>query len=314
MSLRFRWMACCFLWLAIVGGALAHPVAADDANAVDVSVEAFVKAFNDAKPDVIASLFLPEGELVDEEGNIYQGKEQLTELFTAYFAQFPAAKLRLAVESTRLIGDDIAIEEGTRFIATTENATGQVRYVAVRTKKKDQWYIASLREFYDPAAPTPGERLASLAWMEGDWVSEDPDMKVKLSYRWTEDRNFIVGDFSLTSDDGAAVKTTQRIGWDPRTGTIRSWVFDSDGGFAEGAWSQSDDSWIIKSTATMPDATTGTATVQLTPIDKDRFTMIGRDRMANGGRLEDFDVTVTRAPPSPVSTTPKADPAAPKKQ
>lgn len=84
-----------------------------------------MKAFNDAKPDVIASLFLAEGELVDEEGNIYQGKEQLTELFTAYFTQFPGAKLRLAVESTRLIGDDIAIEEGTRYIATAENATGQ---------------------------------------------------------------------------------------------------------------------------------------------------------------------------------------------
>lgn len=31
---------------------------------------------------------------------------------------------------------------------------------------------------------------------------------------------------------------TQVIGWDPAAGTIRSWMFDSDGGFGEGTWSK----------------------------------------------------------------------------
>jgi uncharacterized protein (TIGR02246 family) len=266
---------------------------------VKASVEAFVNAFNDAKPEVIASLFLPEGELIDESGNIYKGKAQLTELFAGYFAQYPEASLRLNVESTRLIGSDIAIEEGTRYVTTSADTAGQVRYIALRTKKNDQWLLASLREFYDNPSPTPGEMLAPLAWLEGDWISEDSDAKVKISYRWTEDRNYLVGDFLINTTDAASIKTTQRIGWDPRNGTVRSWVFDSDGGFADGSWTKTGDSWVIKSTATLPDATAGTATVQLTPIDKDRFKMTGRDRFASGNQLEDFDVTITRAPPSP---------------
>ena len=39
---------------------------------------------------------------------------------------------------------------------------------------------------------------------------------------------------------------TQVIGWDPAAGTIRSWMFDSDGGFGEGTWSKKDNSWIVK--------------------------------------------------------------------
>jgi len=299
MSLRTLWMTYCVISVASVCNTFLHSTAAAESNTVDASAEAFVNAFNDAKPEVIVSLFMPDGELVDEEGNIYQGAAQLKELFAGYFVRNPGATLRLALESTRMIGSDLAIEEGTRYVSTTENATGQVRYVAVRVKQNDKWYIASLREFYDQAAPSSGERLATLAWIEGDWISEDAEGSVKISYRWTEDRNFLVGDFSLTNEGAVTVNTTQRIGWDPRTGTVRSWVFDSDGGFAEGMWSQDGDSWVIKSTSTLPDATTGTATVQLTPIDKDRFNMTGRDRFVAGGRLDDFNVTVTRAPPEP---------------
>ena len=39
---------------------------------------------------------------------------------------------------------------------------------------------------------------------------------------------------------------TQVIGWDPAAGTIRSWMFDSDGGFGEGTWSKKGNTWIVK--------------------------------------------------------------------
>ena len=31
---------------------------------------------------------------------------------------------------------------------------------------------------------------------------------------------------------------TQRIGWDPAAKQIRSWEFDSEGGFGEGTWGE----------------------------------------------------------------------------
>ena len=53
---------------------------------------------------------------------------------------------------------------------------------------------------------------------------------------------------------------TQRIGWDPAAGQIRSWEFDSEGGFGEGRWGGDGDRWVVKHTATRPDGATVTAT------------------------------------------------------
>jgi uncharacterized protein (TIGR02246 family) len=305
LFLSFAVMATCW------GGYAATEVRAADSEAVQASAETFVKAFNDAKAESVAALFLPQGELVDEEGNIYQGRDELQALFTQYFAKFPGAKLGLSIESIRMIGDDLSIEEGTRYISTDDDANAQIRYVAVRTKKDGQWLFASIREFYDDPAPSPGERISALDWIAGDWVSEDSDLAVKISYRWSEDGNFLLGDFHATKGGEVVMKTTQRLGWDPLTGNVRSWLFDSDGGFAEGTWSNVGDAWVAKSVATLPDGSTGSATVTLTQKGKDKFTMVGTERIAGGSRLDDFEVTVTRAPPAPDSKASQTNPGAP---
>jgi CDP-glycerol glycerophosphotransferase (TagB/SpsB family) len=54
----------------------------------------------------------------------------------------------------------------------------------------------------------------------------------------------------------------QRIGWDPASEQIRSWLFRSDGGFEEGAWARSDNVWIVKRVGVLPDGAR-TSTVNL---------------------------------------------------
>lgn len=291
-------------WIAVflVGGfCLSRPAIAADPATIQAASETFVQAFNDAKPDEIVSLFLPQGELIDDAGNIYKGKEELQNLFTQYFAKFPDAKLSLSIESIRLIGDDIAIEEGTRYVTTKDDASAQMRYVAVRTWRDGKWYFASVQEFNDEPVPTSGERLAALSWLEGDWVSEGAESAIKISYRWADDGNFLLGDFLATRAGEVVMKSTHRLAWDPFTQNVRSWLFESDGGHAEGTWTQIDDAWIVKSSATFPDATIGSATVTITRQGENQFTMVGTERTIAGGRLDDFDITVTRAPPMPAT-------------
>lgn len=279
----------------------------DDVAAVQAATEAFVKAFNAAKVDGVVASFLPKGELIDENGTCYQGKEELTNVFTKYFEKFPDAKLGIEIESIRIIGDNLAVEEGTRYLSCKEDGKAQVRYVTFRTKGKDGWQIASLREFYDDPAPEPKENLASLGWMVGDWVSESPELAVKLTYRWSEDKNFLLGDFLATKEGIVIMKSSQRIGWDPLASKPRSWLFDADGGYAEGSWTQVGEGWLIKSQATSPEGTVGSATITIVPDGKDRFTMRGTDRIIGQDLEEDFDLTVTRRPPGakekPASTT-----------
>ena len=43
-----------------------------------------------------------------------------------------------------------------------------------------------------------------------------------------------------------AMTGSQRIGWDPLAKKIHSWVFDSEGGLAEGVWTRDGNRWIVK--------------------------------------------------------------------
>ena len=120
---------------------------------------------------------------------------------------------------------------------------------------------------------------------------------MRISFKWSEDKNFLLGDYHVTIGGEVKMKSQQRIGWDPLAGKVRSWLFDSDGGFAEGAWTEVDDGWVIKSLAVNPDATTGSATLTVTPKDKDHFTMKGTERIVGDPREPDFEFQIVRRPP-----------------
>jgi uncharacterized protein (TIGR02246 family) len=287
-------------WLAPSANCQETRAPADPAAAeIRASAAQMVKSFEAAKPAELAALFSPQGELIDEEGTVYQGPKEITELFTKFFERFPGAKLALEIESIRSVGPNLAIEEGTRYIAAKAKegeGKAQLRYTAVRTKVDGKWLIASIREFNADPLPTPHERLEPLAWMVGDWVNEGTDGTAKLSWRWSEDQNFLLGDIQLTVAGKPAMASTQRIGWDPLAGKVRSWLFDADGGFAEGQWTQVDDGWVIKSATTNPDGSTGSATITVTAKDKDHFTMKGTERIVGEFREPDFELAIARQP------------------
>jgi hypothetical protein len=108
-----------------------------------------------------------------------------------------------------------------------------------------------------------------------------------------------LGDFNITRGGSPVMKSTQRIGWDPLAGKVRSWMFDSDGGYADGNWSFVEDAWVIKSTAVMPDGLTGSATITITPKDSNSYLMKGTERIVGDARDDDFEVTVVRPAPAP---------------
>jgi len=270
-----------------------------DTAAIRAAGDQLVKAFNAGKADELAAMFLPKGELVDEEGLVYSGQEAIKDLLTKYFAKFPGAKLSHEVESIRVIGP-VAFEEGTRTMVTKdETASARIRYSMIRTKVGNNWPIVTLQDAVDDADETPHDRLESLAWLVGDWVNEGSDAAVRISYRWSDDKNFLLGEFHVGKSGSTVMQSTQRIGWDPLAGKVRSWMFDSDGGFGEAHWTYVDGSWVIKSTAVLPDGQTGSATVTVTPQSKDRYTLKGTDRIAGDERDDDFEFVVTRKPPQP---------------
>ena len=245
-------------------------------------------------------MFIEDAELVDENGDVTETRAEITGLFKRFFARFPQAVLDMEVTDARAIGDKLVVEEGVRRITADQGgAAAQMRYAAVRTKEGDRWPIASYREFSDDPLPTPAEMLAPLDWLVGEWVDQSPEGTTQISYQWSEDGNFLIGDYNLSVGELANSRSTQRIGWDPVESKLRSWTFDSDGGFSEGEWMAADDGWLVKSEATMPDGTTGSATISIRPSDQDHFMVKSADRIIAGVKEPDFKLVIARKPPAP---------------
>ena len=206
----------------------------------------------------------------------------------------------MTAESVRVLGTSLAIVEGQRVVSTKDDkSSAATRYLLVMIKQHGEWKIALAKEEENDDALSPHDRLKPLAWLVGDWVDEGSDAVVQISCKWSEDKNYLLVDFNAKVRGKPAMKSSQRIGWDPLTEKVKSWVFDSDGGNGEGLWSQVDNRWVIKSTAVLPDGQTGSATIVLEPRNKDSYVMKGFDRIRGKTAEPDFEVTIVRRPPAP---------------
>ncbi|QDV39013.1 YybH family protein [Tautonia plasticadhaerens] len=259
----------------------------------------FADAFNRADATALAALFAPEAELVDEEGNLYRGREEISEILGRFFEAFPGASVSREVEEVRPVGPSLAIEDGVMTITSEGGETARNRYLAVLVKGEGGWRIASMRQVAEEAPPTPRDFLEPLAWLVGDWVSEGADVEVALSFRWSEDGNYLLGSYTIEAEGEASLATNQRIGWDAADQVIRSWNFDSDGGFSEGRWSTDGSAWVVKSELVLPEGLTGSATFYLSPVDEGHFVWSALDRVVAGEVRPDVEVTIVRTPPAP---------------
>ena len=271
-----------------------------DSQAIRQLSESLVDAFNRKDADNLAALFLPDAELIDDAGNTHLGRDGIRDVFTKFIELFPDAKMDLNIETVRLAAGELAIENGTRTVSTegdAEKATN--RYTMVHVKRDGKWQIAVVREVPEDPELTPRDRLVPLAWLIGDWVDEDAEAAVTISCRWDQSGNFLLADFTAKVRGETVMQSKQRIGWDPLAKGVRSWVFDSDGGYGEGRWTEVNGNWIIKSAAVLPDGTTGSATIFFEPLEGDRFLMKGFDRVQGNSVEPDFEATVVRKPPQP---------------
>lgn len=281
---------------------VATPTAiSDDIVAIaQTSTDKLVKAFDAGKVNEVMSLFGKDAEFVDEEGTIFQGETEIKALFTAFFEKFPGAKLTTEVDSVRPIGKRLIIEEGTRTITVADSTnTATLRYMTVHSLEGAEWKIAMVREFTENPAPAQLDYLLPLSLLEGEWIDEDPSGATRVSYRWNEEKTFLLGEYSVQINGSPVMKSSQRLGWDPVHQKIRSWTFDADGGFSEGFWTPTENGWLVKSTATLPTGEIGSATLTVTLVDDDRIAVKSHDRIIGDIVEEPFEIQIVRRPPAP---------------
>lgn len=272
-----------------------------DEAAIRGVVDAFTKAYDAGDAKAISALFMPDAEIVSEDGTTLQGRDAVETEFAGVFKQHAKATIKSDIKSIRFVSPTLAIEEGTSIVTHDPNEPPEhTRYEVVHVKQPNgKWLMASARDLPDEGA-SGEDQLNQLHWLIGDWVDEDPNSLVQTSYRWSENHHFILSHFTVSLNGQSAMTGSQRIGWDPLGKTIRSWAFDSEGGFREAVWSREGNQWIVKSTGVTNDGKPASATSYLTRLHKHRLTWESRDRVVGGEKMPDVGpITIARQPPTP---------------
>jgi uncharacterized protein (TIGR02246 family) len=270
-----------------------------DEQTIRNSVDGYCDAFNSGNVDTLLTFWANDADYVDDEGETHRGKEAIGALFTAAADDLKGQQLDLEIDALRFVKPQVAIEDGTATLTDPNGESTSGRYTAVWVKNGDKWLISSARELPDDdeAAPAEGDAnyVQPLEWLLGDWVSEDEGPKVNLTTKWALEKNFLVQEYSVAGDEGSDLRVTQWIGFDPITGQIKSWTFDSRGGYGEGLWSRDGNTWHGETTGVLPDGRIGTARNSVRFVDDTHFEWRSTGRNVEGQPMPDGEVRFVRS-------------------
>jgi uncharacterized protein (TIGR02246 family) len=287
------------LSVVLLMGALAEPEPSADEKAIRAVDEAFVRDYNNGDSKALAARFTEDAEVVEADEGRDLGRDQIERRFAETFAATPGVKLALEIESIRFPAPDVAQEEGRSLVTPARGAPIARRYTVLYIKRGGQWLISSVREAPEPMI-RPHDRLKELEWMVGQWIDEGSDSVVRLNCRWSEDENFLLRDFTVKLQGKPVMSVTQRIGWDPLARQIRSWEFDSEGGYGEGRWSRDGERWVIKYTGTRPEGTSASATNIMAMERPDMVRWVSTDRVLGEQYVpQQVEYVLVRVPPAP---------------
>ncbi len=253
---------------------------ADDEAAIRKATADFIKAVEKGDAKAIAASWTPEGEYIGDDGTTIRGRAKIEAAYAKAFAKNKKLKVEITVESIRFPSKDTAIEEGyaKRYRDNSEQPTSS-RYSVLHVREGGRWLMALLREW-----PDEGVSLRDLDWLIGTWEAKTGEAEVRTTYRWDAKKNSIHCHITIKGD-GRDVTATQVLLKDPRTGQLRSWLFDDDGGFGDGTWTRDGKRWVIAATGVQADGGELTATNILMPVDKDTFSWQSTRRALDGAAL-----------------------------
>jgi uncharacterized protein (TIGR02246 family) len=263
---------------------------ADDEAAIRKANEDFIKAVEKGDAKAVAAAWTEEGEYIDDDGTTLRGRAAIEAAYAKAFARKKNAKVNITIDSIRFPSKDTAIEEGfaKRYMGDDDHPTCS-RYSVLHVREGGRWLMAVLREW-----PDEGVSLQDLDWLIGTWEAKTDEAEVRTTYAWDANKNSIRCAITIKGK-GRTVSATQFILKDPRSGQLRSWTFDDDGGFGDGAWTHDSKRWVIEASGVEADGGELTARNILTPVDNNTFTWQSTQRTLDGEELPNIPpVKVTR--------------------
>jgi uncharacterized protein (TIGR02246 family) len=250
---------------------------ADDPSAAEEEIRKavtnYVEAYNKADPKAIAELWT-DGAVYSNprSGEQAVGRDAIGKLFAEGFAASKDLKLKVVTSDIHFVSPHVAIERGIATLTDPSGTSETSEYSAVYLKSDGRWLLDRVSEEEPPIVNSNYEHLKELEWMIGKWVDKDDSTTVRTECSWTKNRNFLLRSFTILSGERVDLAGLQIVGWDPAAKRIRSWVFDSNGGFGEGSWTKKENSWYVQTTGTTQDGRKMSSMNIINRVSDDQFT------------------------------------------
>lgn len=277
----------------------------DDEKAVLAVGKAFTRSFAAGDARSVGAMFSEDAELIDETGVRFVGRPAIEQFYQALFQARANSTIDIAIDSLRFLSPDVAKEEGHTRVKSAGGPVTLRHYTLLYIKKDGRWLYSSVREEH-AAGVAHHEHLKPLEWLLGEWVDQSSESTVHASCRWSTDKNFLLRDYTVHVQGRPVMTVNQRIGWDPLTKQIKSWVFDSEGGYGDGLWTRRGNEWVIKSTGVLPDGRTASTTHSLTMVSPNSARWRSTERTLGDQTIAEPTeyIIVRRAPGPQASRTP----------
>lgn len=267
-----------------------------DEMAIRKAVEAYVAAFNKGDAKALAALWAPEAVYTNPLTNEdVVGREAIEGQFAGIFEGAKGARLESTTLSIGFVSPNVAVEQGLAKVILADQVPEESQYSAVYVKRDGQWLLDRVTEEVVPVVISHYEHLKALEWMVGSWVDQDDEATVITECNWTRNNNFLTRSFTVQVGDQINMAGMQIIGWDPAEKRIRSWVFDSDGGFGQAIWTKKDKSWHIQQTGVLPDGRKSSVVNIITYVNDNTCTLQSVNRTVDGELLPNIaEVQITK--------------------
>jgi uncharacterized protein (TIGR02246 family) len=283
-----------------VSEAVAQPagkVPAGDEQAIRQASTAYIAAMVAGDLDGVMAFWAPDADYIDESGKLTRGKDQIAALFKKTLPDLKGSKITGTQHSLKFLRPEVALQDGTIEVTTATGTKDSSRYAVVWNKVGDKWLIDSVRDLPSQVTDLPSiasAQLRDLEWLVGEWQDQDAKADVSLKVQWTANKAFLLMDYNVKREGMDPLEVTVRVGWDGASGRIRSWTFDSQGGFGEGFWEKDSKKWVVGTSGVLPDGGTGGATNIYEFVDANNFVWRSTDRDVDGQPLADAEVKFAR--------------------
>lgn len=265
-----------------------------DLAAIRAASDAFVAAFNRKDAKAIAALWTEDGDYVDDVGHRFVGRDAIAEGYAQFFAENPDARIRIVIDSLRLLSDAAAIEDGRAMVDPQPAGTpGIGKYMAVHVKVGGKWLMSTVRDTHVDT-PSTYRNVADLEFLIGTWTAEEQGAKSESVCKWIANKSFVERTYTTTDSGGTETSGVQIIGFNPETGNVQSWNFNSDGGHAVGVWLPHEGGWSAEIQGVTGDGTPTTAVNTLTRLDDNAYVWQSVQRTLGDAALPDTDEVVIK--------------------